>query len=150
MTSRNERVWRKAKIFELLTYGMSQRQIASGLQCSVGTVNVVVKSLKREAFEEHKKYIVNDLAFELKKIRAGIEENQRFAKQIMLDSKKDDRTRMMAVSLSNETYKIAAELSDATASIDISAASKEITSIKNDLDKLELKEEEKKENGIDV
>src|SRR5438094_3376601 len=101
--------WRRDKIQELSSKGHSQREIASMLQISLGSVNRDLSYLKNQAKENIRKYIDERLPEEYEKCLVGLNS---IVKEAWTTSQQtqDSREKMQALSLAKDCYAMKLEL----------------------------------------
>jgi predicted transcriptional regulator len=101
---------RRERILELTSEGFSQRQIASILQISHGTVGNYQIFLRQKAKENIKRYIDERLPEEYEKCLAGITSILREAWTTSYRTDIDTREKIQALSLAKECYSMKLEL----------------------------------------
>lgn len=117
MTSKIEREFRIEKVRELTSKSLTQREIATKLQISVGSVNAVIKRLRAQAKDNISKYVDQTLVYEFDRINTGLEQIIKNS-WLRYDTATTDKERYMYLSLAKETYQVKAALLDSGTIID--------------------------------
>jgi hypothetical protein len=115
--TKSEKFWRREKVLELSSDGLSNRDISAKLQIPHASVDKIVNELKAEALAEDENYHKVQVPFEYKKTLAGVEGLIKYATDIMTakdevtkEYKYDVRDRTQAGALKLQAYNAKTEL----------------------------------------
>jgi predicted transcriptional regulator len=126
---------RREKVFELTSQGYSQRQIASMLHISNGTVGYDQIFLRQKAKENVREYLDERLPEEYEKCLVGINTITREAWSTSKQENIDNKEKIQALSLAKECYSMKLDLlTNATVVSDAARFVAEHTSNNNDND----------------
>ncbi|MDR4512606.1 MAG: hypothetical protein MRJ93_12980 [Nitrososphaeraceae archaeon] len=95
--------WRREQAQLLASHGYSQRDIASKLQVSIGTVNKDISFLREQAKKIIQEYIDEKIPEEYEKCLTGINSILKESWDIA-NNAKDSREKMQALSLAKDCY----------------------------------------------
>ena len=95
--------WRRAQAQLLASHGYSQRDIASKLQVSLGTVNKDISFLREQAKKNIQEYIDEKIPEEYEKCLTGINSILKESWDIA-NNAKESREKMQALSLAKDCY----------------------------------------------
>lgn len=95
--------WRREQAQLLASHGYSQRDIASKLQVSLGTVNKDISFLREQAKKNIQEYIDEKIPEEYEKCLTGINSILKESWDIA-NNAKDSREKMQALSLAKDCY----------------------------------------------
>jgi len=102
-TEKQERIaWRRNKVFELATKGMTQADIARALQISESTISRDIDLLKKQASESIKEHISERLPYEYNKCIAGLDEIIR--EGWLISTSRDNKEKLSSLSLIKDAY----------------------------------------------
>ena len=104
-TKSEEIEWRRAKILELKSHGLDQRQISQVLQVSPTTITFDLQYLRKEARETIREYTTEQLPLQLRTFMAAV---QNAIKQYwdMSQNTKDNKERIQAIEHYLECHKV--------------------------------------------
>ena len=89
--------WRRSKVLEYLSQGMSQTEIANKLQFDKSTISLDVAYLRQQAKERIRHHIEDRLPLEFEKSLASLEQLKQKAWAIMEKENLDERTKLQAI-----------------------------------------------------
>jgi IS30 family transposase len=104
-TKSEEIEWRRAKILELKSQGLDQRQISQALQVSPTTITFDLQYLRKEAKETVREYTTEQLPLQLRTFMAAV---QNAIKQYwdMSQNTKDNKEKIQAIEHYLECHKV--------------------------------------------
>ena len=104
-TKSEEIEWRRAKILELKSQGLDQRQISQALQVSPATITFDLQYLRKEARETIREYTTEQLPLQLRTFMVAV---QNAIKQYwdMSQNTKDNREKIQAIEHYLECHKV--------------------------------------------
>src|ERR671939_2224197 len=109
MSTKMQVEWRRNKVFELLSKGDSQSEIAKLLQVDLSIISRDVYYLRQQAKSNIKRYIDETLPQEYEKCLVGLTAITRQAWN-MAEQTEDKREKIQALSLAKECYSMKLEL----------------------------------------
>lgn len=109
MNAEDEREFRRAEVLKLDVEGLSEREIASKLMVSNGTVHSDLVYLRQKAKENISLYVDDKLPSEYEKCLRGINQILKEAWNTSRDTE-DRREKMQALSLAKECYSMKLDL----------------------------------------
>jgi IS30 family transposase len=104
-TKSEEIEWRRAKILELKSQGLDQRQISQALQVSPTTITFDLQYLRKEARETVREYTTEQLPLQLRTFMAAV---QNAIKQYweMSQNTKDNKEKIQAIEHYLDCHKV--------------------------------------------
>ena len=102
MSTKTQVKWRRDKVFELVSKGHYQSEIASILQVSESTISRDLDYLGEQAKNNIKRYIDDKLPFEFEKCLTALNSVHKKAWNIADKSTVDERIKIQALSLAKE------------------------------------------------
>jgi hypothetical protein len=102
--------WRQSKVLELNSQGHSQPEIAKILQVSLGTVNRDLSIVRQKARENLQKHIQEKLPQEYQRCLVGLNQVLKTCWNIINKPSADDKTKLQATAIINDSYKDNMEL----------------------------------------
>jgi orotate phosphoribosyltransferase-like protein len=152
LTKNNHLEWRRNKVLELSSQGLTQSDIATELHIVQPTVAKDLKYIRKQAHDNLQYHIQETLPLEVNRAMVGINQVLRMCWSIA-NKAVDDRTRLQALALISECNKQKVDLS--TNSGIVSEAMKYVTQTQEKIntinkidEKLEVMEEETTTNGV--
>lgn len=103
-------LWRKSKVLDLLSDGYSEREIVNKLGLSQSTINRDIRAIRAESKAGFRDYITEQVPLEYKKTLAGLEGIIKYMSNIISDESKDARERMQATTIKLQAYDMKMEL----------------------------------------
>lgn len=116
-TTPEQRQWRRHKTLELSSQGYTERDIASQLQVSLGTVNHDIHVLKNLAKANISKYVNEVLPLEYQKCMIGLDAIL-VKSWTTANNTEDKREQIQALSLAKECYAMKLDLLSSATVID--------------------------------
>jgi hypothetical protein len=112
--------WRRDKVLELSSKGLSEREIASVLQISAATAHRDITYLSQQAKENISRYIDESLPAEYQKCLAGITSitKESWETAASAESDGDRRDKLQALALAKECYSMKLDLLSSATVID--------------------------------
>ena len=113
MSSQVERLnleWRRSKVLELNSQGHSQPEIPKILQVSLGTVNRDLSIVRQKTRENLQKHIQEKLPQEYQRCLVGLNQVLKTCWNIINKPSADDKTKLQATAIINDSYKDIMEL----------------------------------------
>jgi ECF sigma factor len=145
--------WRRSKVLELNSQGYSQPETAKILQVSLGTVNRDLSIIRQQARKNMQEHLTKRLPDEYNRCLTGLNQVLKTCWYIVNKPGTDDRTKLQATAIINDSYKYAMDL--VTNGSVITDAIKHVSQIQKDVDtinkidkSLEAIEEETTTNGV--
>jgi hypothetical protein len=145
--------WRRSKILELNSQGYSQPETAKILQVSLGTVNRDLSIIRQQSRKNLQTHIQKTLPDEYHRCLTGLNQVLKTCWYIVNKPGTDDKTRLQATAIINDSYKYIMDLVS-NGSV-ITNAMKRITELQNNVNiinkvdkSLETLEEEVTTNGV--
>jgi predicted transcriptional regulator len=108
-SARNNLEWRRNKVLELSSQGLTQSDIATVLKVTQPTVNKDLTSIKKQATANLQKHIQETLPNEYQKCMVGINQVLKMAWSIV-SKEVDDKTSLQALALINDCNKYKMDL----------------------------------------
>jgi hypothetical protein len=145
--------WRRSKVLELNSQGYSQPETAKILQVSLGTVNRDLSIIRQQSRKNLQTHIQKTLPDEYHRCLTGLNQVLKTCWYIVNKPGTDDKTRLQATAIINDSYKYIMDLVS-NGSV-ITNAMKRITELQNNMNiinkvdkSLETLEEEVTTNGV--
>ena len=145
--------WRRSKVIELNSQGYSQPETAKILQVSLGTVNRDLSIIRQQSRKNLEMHIQKTLPDEYHRCLTGLNQVLKTCWYIVNKPGTDDKTRLQATAIINDSYKYVMDL--VTNGSVITDAIKHVSQIQKDVDtinkidkSLEAIEEETTTNGV--
>lgn len=145
--------WRRSKVMELNSQGYSESESAKILQVSLGTVYRDLSIIKQQARKNLQLHIEKALPDEYHRCLTGLNQVLKTCWYIANKPGTDDKTKLQATAIINDSYKYVMEL--VTNGSVITDAMKRITQLQNNVNiinkcdkSLEASEEEVTTNGV--
>jgi hypothetical protein len=110
MQQQHEREWRRSKVLELSSQGHSEREIASTLQMHPTTVHRDLAFLRRQAQENLKSHIQENLPEQYQKCINGLNQVLKIGWNIVNSDSSSPANRLQGLALINDSYKYLLEL----------------------------------------
>jgi hypothetical protein len=116
LSSRVERLkikkidWRGSKVLELNSQGYSQPEISQILQVSLGTVNRDRSILRKQTKDSLQNHIQEKLPQEYQRYLTGLNQVLKTCWYIVNKPNTDDKTRLQATAIINDSYKYVMDL----------------------------------------
>jgi predicted transcriptional regulator len=113
----NELQWRRSKVIELRTRGMSQTEIARELQVSEASISLDMQYLRSQAKESIKEYVTEHLPEQYQVCLTALDE---IIKRVfdILENSHDNREKLQAMELFKDTHLVKLELLSNATTID--------------------------------
>ncbi|MGC2306807.1 MAG: helix-turn-helix transcriptional regulator [Nitrososphaeraceae archaeon] len=108
-SARNNLEWRRNKVLELSSQGLTQSEIATVLKITQPTVNKDLTSIKKKATANLQRHIQETLPHEYQKCMVGINQVLKMAWSIV-STQVDDKTSLQALALINDCNKYKMDL----------------------------------------
>ena len=102
--------WRRNKILELSSQGHSERDIATMLQVSLGTINRDLHILKKLAQANISKYVNEKLPLEYQKCMIGLDAILVKSWSMATSTENMDKDKLQALSIAMQAYEMKLEL----------------------------------------
>jgi hypothetical protein len=102
--------WRRARVLELSSQGRTEREIASILKVSAGTVARDISFLHKQAQENLKYHIQERLPAQYLKCQNGLDQVLKMAWNIIIIDSINQQTKLQALSLISDCYKYQMDL----------------------------------------
>jgi NADH/NAD ratio-sensing transcriptional regulator Rex len=102
MSTKTQVKWRRDKVFELVSKGYNQSEIASILKISESTISRDMSYFREQVKYNIAKYMDDKLPFEFEKCLIGLNSVYKRAWNIVESSTVDERTQIQALSLAKE------------------------------------------------
>jgi predicted transcriptional regulator len=145
--------WRRSKVIELNSQGYSQPETAKILQVSLGTVNRDLSIIRQQARKDIQEHIQKRLPEEYQRCLTGLNEVLKTCWSIILKPGTDDKTKLQATAIINDSYKYIMDLT--TNGSIVTDAMNRVTQIQKDVtvlnrldEKTKTLEEEATTNGV--
>jgi hypothetical protein len=110
MQQQHEREWRRSKVLELSSQGHSEREIASTLQMHPTTVHRDLAFLRRQAQENLKSHIQENLPEQYQKCINGLNQVLKIGWNIVNSDSSSPGNRLQGLALINDSYKYLMDL----------------------------------------
>jgi IS30 family transposase len=110
MQQQHEREWRRSKVLELSSQGHSEREIASTLQMHPTTVHRDLAFLRRQAQENLKSHIQENLPEQYQKCINGLNQVLKIGWNIVNSDSSSPANRLQGLALINDSYKYLMDL----------------------------------------
>jgi predicted transcriptional regulator len=124
--------WRRSKVIELNSQGYSQPETAKILQVSLGTVNRDLSIIRQQSRKNLQMHIEKTLPDEYHRCLTGLNQVLKTCWYIVNKPGTDDKTKLQATAIINESYKYVMDL--VTNGSVITDAIKRVTQIQKDVD----------------
>jgi hypothetical protein len=108
-SARNNLEWRRNKVLELSSQGLTQSDIATVLKVTQPTINKDLTSIKKQATANLQQHIQETLPHEYQKCMVGINQVLKMAWSI-INKTVDDKTSLQALALINDCNKYKMDL----------------------------------------
>jgi predicted transcriptional regulator len=148
-----EKEWRRSKVLELNSQGYSQPETAKILQVSLGTVNRDLSIIRQQARKNIQEHIQKRLPEEYQRCLTGLNEVLKTCWSIVHKPDTDDKTKLQATAIINDSYKYIMDLT--TNGAIVTDAIKYVTQTQKQVDTLnkldesiKADEEESTTNGV--
>jgi predicted transcriptional regulator len=145
--------WRRSKVIELNSQGYSQPETAKILQVSLGTVNRDLSIIRQQARKDIQEHIQKRLPEEYQRCLTGLNEILKTCWSIILKPGTDDKTKLQATAIINDSYKYIMDLT--TNGSIVTDAIRHLTKMQNDVtvlkrldESIKADEEEMTTSGI--
>jgi predicted transcriptional regulator len=102
--------WRRSKVAELNSQGYSQPETAKILQVSLGTVNRDLSIIRQQARKNIQEHIQRRLPEEYNRCLTGLNEVLKTCWYIVNKPNTDDKTKLQATAIINDSYKYIMDL----------------------------------------
>jgi predicted transcriptional regulator len=102
--------WRRSKVAELNSQGYSQPETARLLQVSLGTVNRDLSIIRQQARKNIQEHIQRRLPEEYNRCLTGLNEVLKTCWYIVNKPNTDDKTKLQATAIINDSYKYIMDL----------------------------------------
>jgi hypothetical protein len=102
--------WRRSKVLELNSQGYSQPETAKILQISLGTVNRDLSIIRQQARKNMQEHLQKRLPDEYNRCLTGLNEVLKTCWYIVNKPGTDDRTKLQATAIINDSYKYVMDL----------------------------------------
>jgi hypothetical protein len=102
--------WRRSKVLELNSQGYSQPETAKILHVSLGTVNRDLSIIRQQARKDIQEHIQKRLPEEYQRCLTGLNEVLKTCWSIVHKSGTDDKTKLQATAIINDSYKYIMDL----------------------------------------
>jgi hypothetical protein len=123
--------WRRSKVLELNCQGYSQPETAKILQVSLGTVNRDLSIIRQQARKDIEEHIQKRLPEEYQRCLTGLNEVLKTCWSIIHKPGTDDKTKLQATAIINDSYKYIMDL--ATNSAIVTDAMNRVSHIQKDV-----------------
>ena len=124
--------WRRSKVIELNSQGYSQPETAKILQVSLGTVNRDLSIIRQQSRKNLEMHIQKTLPDEYHRCLTGLNQVLKTCWYIVNKPGTDDKTRLQATAIINDSYKYVMDL--VTNGSVITDAIKHVSQIQKDVD----------------